>query len=630
MMSVVLFYFTGLLLLSAGGVYGAVRFSRRFEEVLPISIVCMVVVLQVFGLFGLLRIGIVLLFVAAPLFYAAALLRIRREGRAAFQRVATPAALLYAVCFAGLIYLNYGRLPVAIDEMTHWADTVKAIFHTGLMPSEKTADTFFPTYPPGMALLEYLFLRLYAVLDRSRGYTEWVMYVAYQSFLLAFFLPFLRDLDAKKPLRSLLTVGFLLMCPLMMDQSHPYSSLYIDPFICMVFGCGLAAIFSERRKGAWYSAYLCACCVILVLAKTAGLLLAVFLAGIYAAELFCRCRDGGVRRRGIALAAASVALPWSLWKLQLALSGVTASYSGKEGSVQPRLILRLMLHLEGENWRQVIHDEYYRRLFADAVRIKGLYCPYWLLLLLCAVSLVLILRLSSRRDPALEPAARVLLPSLVIVFAVYYISMCYMYLFKFDHYEAVALKSLGRYVGIVLYAVYAAALLCFTRLLMESEQSLACSAAALCLFLLLSPFGRAIRVLDRSTVETSLSRYPELSALVDRMEEQAPGGGAKIYLVSQQDRFGDFYHFHYYLRPNRVSRIMEWYFGPGPGPGMPDREIGLSVWRQTLTEENYDYVYLYHLDDYFVERFGALFAPDSPPEEHALYRVEGQMLYRVC
>ena len=98
MIRILLFYLLLLLLLSAGCVFGAVRFGRRFEECLPLSMVGMVCCLFLFGLFGQLRLVFLALCALSLLLYAAALLHMRRRsGRAPLRRIFTPAALLFAL-----------------------------------------------------------------------------------------------------------------------------------------------------------------------------------------------------------------------------------------------------------------------------------------------------------------------------------------------------------------------------------------------------------------------------------------------------------------------------------------------------------------------------------------------------
>ena len=629
MLRLVCYYLLLLALLSSGCVWGAARFGRRFEHCLPLFLTGLVCVLFLFGLFGLLRLGVYALLLLALLLYAAALPLLRREGKAARERILTPAALLFALTLAALFYLNYGHEPYRIDEMTHWADTVKAMYCTGLLPCAPGAASSFPAYPPGMALLEYCFVTLFDLVSGRRVWAEWVMYVAYQCFLLSFFFPFFDRLSYRRPLHALLTLGLVLLSPLMMDASHPFSALYIDPFLSVVFGCGLAQVFSLRDKDGWYEAYIAACCVMLVLAKPAGLVLAVFLAAAYLAERLLQRPAPAVRRRSALIAAASVLLPFGLWSLTKALFRVGASYSGKEGAIDPALILRLVLRREGESWQQITHDDYYLRLFTDSLRIKGFACPYWLLLLVSALAIYLLLRLRSRSEPELLGARKLLLPALLVMALIYYVSLCYIYIFKFGWWEAVTLAEFPRYAGIFLYAVYTAALLCFVRFLAQTPQKSALLLVALGLFVLLSPFGRALELAKRTEPRASLSYYRNYRSLAARLDEETGGGSARVYLVMQGEPGGEFPAFRYCLRPHSTIDSGEWFFGPSPIPGEKDRErlVSAEDWERELRAD-YDYVYLYLVDDYFREHYAPLFAPGSDIAPRCLYRVtdEGLLL----
>ena len=628
MLSLIFFFLTCFLLLSSGCVFAAARFALRYEEALPIAVTAIMLFLFVFGLLDLLPAGVYVLCAAALLLYGVSLKLAAGKGRALREKLFTPGALLFFLSFAALFALNYGREVRLIDEMTHWADTVKAMYYTGLLSSAKAADTFFPSYPPGMALMEYLFLRLHDVFSRDAGYTEWVMYVAFQCCLLSFFFPFLRSLDFKKPLLLALAAALVFLCPLMMDESQPYSSLYIDPFLCAAFGGGLAAVFSETRKDRLrYDLYVFSACAALVLAKPAGLLFAFFLAVVYASEQLLRDRRRCLRK--LLAAAASVALPLGLWSLKKTLDGVTQSFSSKEGAVDLRMALRYALHREGDSWQQIVHDEYYRRLFTDSVRIKGFACPYWLLLFFSVAAIYALLRLTERRCGSLHAARRIAVPSLLLISLIYYISLCYTYLFKFGWWEAVVLASLDRYIGIVLYALYTAAMLSFVRFFTEVDSGRLTICAALAVFLLLSPFGRALAILRRENLDEAVPIYTEFRTLAADIQE-AGDCPARVFYIIQDDRGGYFYSIHYLLRPNTSIPFGEWFLGPSPGTAwsglLDDRLLSPEEWLREL-QENYDYLYLMHIDDYFLTHYSDLFDADSPPVEKGLYRVGEQLSF---
>lgn len=625
--SLLLFYLICGLLLSSGCVFAAARFGLRYEESLPISVTAIMLLLFLFGTAGLLPLGVWAACALALGLYAFSFRLAAGKMRALAGKVFTPAGLLFMLTLAGLIYINYGREVRRIDEMTHWADTVKAMYYTGLLPSAKAAATAFPAYPPGMALPEYLFLRLYALVNRDAGYTEWVMYAAYQSFLLAFLFPFLRALDFKKPLRLILAAAMVLMCPLMMDASEPYCSLYIDPFLCAAFGGGLAAVFSETEKDRpRYDLYIDSACVFLVLAKPAGLLLAFFLASVYAAELLLR--GGEKRGRRLTLAAGAVLVPLGLWTLRKALDGVTQSFSSKEGAVDLRLALRYALHREGDSWQQIVHDDYYRRLLTDTVRIKGFACPYWLLFLLSMAALYGLIRLTDKRRGGLRAARKLVLPALAIMAVCYYVSLCYVYIFKFGWWEAVVLAQLDRYIGILLYAVYTAALMAFVRCFTETDRGVGPVCAALAVFALLSPFGRALDTVRRTDIAVREPIYTEYRALAKELDGLSGGQPVRLCRVSQGDTGGSSTGVSYLLRPHTTVPTGEWFLGPAPempwADAFADRELSAEDWMREL-RESYDYLYLEHIDDYFLEHCAGLFAPGSEPAEKGLYRVGEQL-----
>ncbi len=633
MLSVILFFVLSLLLISAGCVYAAARFSLCYEEALPLSLVGIVLFLFVFGLFGLLDIGVYALLLVSLLLYASVWRLSAGQWRTIREKVFRPAALLFFLGYAVLLYLNYGRLPYLIDEMTHWADSVKVMYYAGMLYSAPQAAVSFPSYPPGMALFEYLFLRLFDLVSGKPCFAEWVMYVAYQSFLLSFLFPFLRSLDFRKPLRAFLAFILVVLCPLMMDGSAPYSSLYIDPFLCACFGGALAAIFTEPQKDRLsYDLFIYAACAMLMLVKPAGLLLAFLLFVVYTAEFLLRCADRKLRMLRIAAASGSFLLPLGLWSLRKRIDGVTQSFSSKEGTVDFRLVMNLVFHREGETWQQVVHDDYYTRLFSDTVRIKGLQCPYWVLFAVSVLGLFLLVCLMCRRYDLLQSSRILVLPALTLIAIVYYVGLCYTYIFQFGWWEAIVLASLNRYIGIVLYAVYTAAMLALVRFFTETENGMLSLCAALAVFFLFSPFGRALDVVRRTAmdeIDPLYLNYREINAL---LAEETNGDPVRLDIISQGSRGGRYYPLRYIMRPNTIVPYGEWYLGPSPGKGwesdLNDRMSSADEWCAEL-RDHYDYVYIIQLDDYFLSHYNELFAEGSEPKSQSLYRFDGQKLIRI-
>jgi len=57
------------LILISGSAYAAIRFRKRFEETMPISVMGIVLILFTFGLMGILEVGMIALYAMAVGFY---------------------------------------------------------------------------------------------------------------------------------------------------------------------------------------------------------------------------------------------------------------------------------------------------------------------------------------------------------------------------------------------------------------------------------------------------------------------------------------------------------------------------------------------------------------------------------
>ena len=110
-----------LAVLLSGSVFAAARFGRKFEEILPITCMGIVLTLFLFGAVGILGAGVYAVLLAAVCFWAYGFWRlVRGGGKQLIKSIVTPAFVVFCAIFALLVLGNYGRLSVAWDDFSHW------------------------------------------------------------------------------------------------------------------------------------------------------------------------------------------------------------------------------------------------------------------------------------------------------------------------------------------------------------------------------------------------------------------------------------------------------------------------------------------------------------------------------
>ena len=173
-----------LAILLSGGAFGAACFHKRFEEVLPLQMMMMMAVLYIFGLLNHLRAGIYFVVLAVMVLYAETAIKVIKGKcyKEFIGRMITPAFIVFLVMFCIFNYADVGKLAHSWDEFTHWIDSAKAMTYVDDFITNPRSNSYFQSYPPAMAILQYFFQRIYLFFNKGAEFNEWRIYLAFQLF----------------------------------------------------------------------------------------------------------------------------------------------------------------------------------------------------------------------------------------------------------------------------------------------------------------------------------------------------------------------------------------------------------------------------------------------------------------
>lgn len=613
-------------ILSAGSVYAVCALGRRYEEALPFTCTGIVALLFVFGVCGQLLWGVYAVFGLVSAIYIYSLWKyIRsRENRAdILHRLFTPGTLIFIIMLALLIYINVGRRPCKSDELTHWADMVKGMLQVDDFGTNADSNVFWPSYPPEMPLLQYFFEKLYSIMNVKQGFCDWLLYLVYQINMISFFFPFFSKLRLKHPIVAIVFPLMAFLAPNLLYDS--YRLLFIDPFLAVLMGCGLAMVFSCSHDDLYIDAYVFCTCFALVLSKAVGLLFAASLCVVYIIKILCfssRSHRVSVPKR-IAAILASVALPYLLWKVERTTSGINQSFSGKDGRVDFAMIWRLVFHRE-QDWQQSVHDLYYQRIFTYKQSMFGISLPIWIVALAVFILLIIIVWQYGKHFPDKPAVHKMIIPSALAVSTLFFVGLCYSYIFKFSQYEAVVLASLSRYTNIMYSAIWIMCVLLLGNLALSTSAS-GVFTGLLVLVLVATPPELVLNVsydLQRIPVEDSQNQYVYSNAIVEKINTVTSELGlGKVYLVYVEIPSDDasLYQIRLNIRPNTICDFSECVFKNSNAENTT--ALTPAEWKQSLLDE-YDYVALCRVDDAFAETYGSLFDENSPIESGGVYKLD--------
>lgn len=632
------------LILTLGAVAGIAFSGRRFEEVLPIGAIGIVLILFVTGLFGIpLHFGSIAVILLYVVLAGYGLLRVGKRQDMTWRgfftdRLLTPAFFIFLVIFLGLSYLNDGRLATGWDEFTHWMDSVKAMTVVDDFTTNPNSGSMFYNYPPGMSLFQLFLQHLYLFTHPGGSFNEWRVYFAYQVLFVSILLPFLKDLTWKRPL-ELILLPLTLLLALTLIFHDLYMSLYIDAFLGILAGVGMAFLFVKKELELVDCLYLGLLLFLLTLAKDAGILLSLFVALTYVLLTWASRRKiifvktTGFKDRCLTifpplLMLLASYLPRALWMNEVRISG------GNSPSVPVRFGDFLGILFWGkedlETHREEVVQNFAERFTGWTLPIGNLLLSYaWLTVLGLALAVLMIVCYEKGIRKALARYSFVVLMTFLML-AVYVLGLGALYISRFTDYEASYLASYDRYMNIGYMALAVFLILCTVYALERLRQPVATAAEALLLLFTVSagPTDYMRYFLTRENVEVSISWRSPYQTIANQIEQLLPED-ARIYMVAQESYGEEGVVFHYVLRPREIKKIAS-LGGPYSEGDVYSLDLTPEEWMDKLVEK-YDNVIIFRLNDGFVERYSELFENPDDIVQGAFFTIdrENRRLVRI-
>lgn len=634
-----------LVILLSGGAFGAACFNKRFEEILPLQMMIMMAVLYAFGLLDHLRAGVSFVILAVAVLYAAVVVKLikGRCYKGFIERMITPAFAVFLVMFCIFNYADVGKLAHSWDEFTHWIDSAKAMTYVDDFITNPKSNSYFQSYPPAMALLQYFFQRIYLFFNKGADFNEWRMYLVFQLFGYSMIFPFLAKEEFKKPVKALCHAVLLIFIPLMFYNEY-WTTTYIDPFVAILTGCAFARILYWKSDVLLDRLYISFLCATLVLSKDAGLYFAVFIAIAYASS-YCIRKEVSAHPAERGKAALQVLLSlvplicavftkWT-WKAELMTSNADISFGGKI-DIQHYTSM-FFLHNDA-TYHQTVVDNFKNAFFDQKIKLGQLgleisYCAFFLLLVLGLIALYY----NGKKQVDLKER-KVLKIILAVVFLqlVFYIySLGATYVSNFSEYEAVRLASYQRYMNIS-YLVVAIVLIegiMFHTSVAYDRGMLQC--AAMVLVLLVSPLGAVENYLSRDSVRAAKEIRDKYEPLHDLIRNHCSGTDSdRIFFISEASNGLDYWVTRFISRPNGFAGSWKWSLGEPQYDGdiwTYGECTNSDEWMEILNDGNYTHIALYSINDYFKEHFSGVFSDPGMISNNTLYEKNAETgLFDLC
>lgn len=249
------------IVISSGSAICAAKCRKRYEEVLPITCAAYIFLLFVFGLLGILKTGVYVVFGLSILLYVWMAVYVSKEKcvKNFLSNFFTPAFLCFVILTAIFVYAIHGKLLDSWDEFSHWGDIVKVMATLDDFGTNPQSFSVFKSYPPGMTLFQYLLQKI-NMLVSGEQFSEWHIYVAWQMLAMAFLMPLLNKLSFKKPVTIITALVTCFFAPWLFF-TNVFTAVYIDAFLGFLAGAGLTMVFLHEEEDVFYTAGIMECCL---------------------------------------------------------------------------------------------------------------------------------------------------------------------------------------------------------------------------------------------------------------------------------------------------------------------------------------------------------------------------------
>lgn len=237
------------LCLSSFSCLGAL-YKKKFEEIIPITVIGIMLFLYVFYILDILSIGFVslsvIIFISYILFCYKLFKSNNNEKKEIFNYIFTPGFVVFLLGFIILYVLTLDNKVLLWDELRLWGAYPKLLFYDEILQLGDTSRLLpqMRSYNPGMSLFMYYVLKVFG------NFKENLLFFGYSLVGYSILIPITKNLKWCDWLKLPFYLIGLLLIPLMFANSNNdrlvyYSTLYIEPSLGIIFGYSLFLTFNN-------------------------------------------------------------------------------------------------------------------------------------------------------------------------------------------------------------------------------------------------------------------------------------------------------------------------------------------------------------------------------------------------
>ena len=624
------------LVIISGAIFLSYKFNKKICQTLALSILGIILIVYIFGLIGLLKIGIYFTAVTYLALGVFSVFKLCKKGKSGVETNIYSGMFIFSLLYFVFALTTYNKTFGVWDEYSLWSIVSKNMYILDDFATN-AKSTVFSNYPPSPAVLQYFFMKIVG------KYSQGIELFASEIFGFTLLLPILKN--AKRKSIKLITAAIIMFIPGIFADSLFYYTIYVDTLLGLLIGYILFEFFTTEQMDSFsYLSIIFAICS-LTLIKVTGFFISIIIIGIlflYNALVIKRKNKKWkdffkeiLKWKNIKLFIILFLICFIVflsWRIYFKFNNKVEDISVKEESSYEGNPIKYTIKTF---YYSIVGNEEYNQ---DTVSVKTLYSDLFekdyyssrpinmsVATWACIFGLFSIYIYVYIKDDYKKKFMFFVI-ALIIGTIIYIFFLETAYIIEFKNKEAVAHVSLQRYMGTFLTAI----LFVLTGILIynfnKNKEFIYKYTIVCCLIFLFTPVtaitnstitAGVYNSQQQDTIKFDIDISERLSKIVTQEDRIYP-----VHQTSNKDTY--ILKFRYYMTPIYI---------PLTGRFGDDNILDFNSWKKTLYN-NYDYVYILKVDDYFCENFKSLFESEEI-KEWSLYKInkddetENILLYSV-
>ena len=590
------------------------KFKVKLNYSFLVSTLSFSIILYLFGLFKALDIGVYFILIISLisfLYLIFLLIKKKIKIRDIFNLSTFIFLIISFLLYILLLNTHYSNW----DEFAHWGPNLKAMLEYDTFWANQEWNGTHIAYPPLIGLFEYLVCKI------NGGFNEGISYFAINIMILSALMIFIKDkkINFINVVKTLFLI--FIIYTLMLSFEFYLTSIYIDFILGLMFFITLYLGVKDDKE---FSDKLLLVMLLfsLPLIKDAGLVLAgIVLLEIFIKEIFLKVikekkisKDTIKKLLPLIILLVVIFLGYLSFKIYCNINNIHVDFQHDANNISGfNLIdyLKSITYFKAPNdITKEIVGNFYTALNQKSI-IGGIFDTAILIVSVMLIYLfVLFFKDKNKKN---KDIYLTIILTLCGGFIIYSMFLLCIYIFALPTHEGLELASYTRYMSTFLIAFL---LLILFNIFKEGKLLY-----LIIFFLIILSSVNIVDYFDVFTkkeisIDTSIIESGEY--INDNLTKKD-----KVYIVYQNNDGSAFNMLRFLIAPVKTNLLWEWSLGePYNEKDHFTLNLSLDEWILKLKEEDFNYIYLGHIDDKFKKKYGKLFDDEI---KEGLYKIKKDM-----